>query len=148
MKISELPADMMVHPMEPSQKMMNKSTYLAGIVLIVFGVVSGYFLSGSTAVKSGGLQSTVSGDSKKIVGSTDSKSFPDTTEGTLEKGGIDGEGTHHLTRPGGISQTVYLTSSVLDLSQFEGRKVKIWGATFAGAKAGWLMDVGKVETIE
>ena len=68
-------------------------------------------------------------------------------EGNLESGGINGEGTHKLIRPGGDSQTVYLTSSVLDLNQFVGKKVKVWGQTFSAKKAGWLMDVGRVEVL-
>lgn len=60
-------------------------------------------------------------------------------------GGVDGEGTHHLVRPGGDSQNVYLTSSVVDLNQFVGKTVKVFGQTFATQTAGWFMDVGRVE---
>ena len=83
-------------------------------------------------------------NSNTAVGSTN-KTFKDVAEGTLQKGGIDGEGTHKLIRPGGDSQTVYLTSSVVDLSQYEGKKVKVFGETQKALKEGWLMDVGKVE---
>jgi len=38
-----------------------------------------------------------------------------------------------------------LTSSVVDLSQYEGKKVKVLGETQKAIKEGWLMDVGKVE---
>ena len=41
-------------------------------------------------------------------------------------------------------KTLYLTSSTVDLSVYIG-KVKVWGQTFTGQKAGWLMDVGLVE---
>jgi hypothetical protein len=82
------------------------------------------------------------------VGIRDEKTFKDTGEGQLQKGGINGEGSHHLVRPGGDSQTIYLTSSVIDLDQFIGRKVKVWGETIGAQKAGWLMDVGKLEVIE
>ena len=51
--------------------------------------------------------------------------------GDFAKGGIDGEGTHKLIRDGGPSKTAYLTSSVIDLDQFVGKKVKIWGETRA-----------------
>ncbi|MBI2617211.1 hypothetical protein HYW55_03705 [Candidatus Gottesmanbacteria bacterium] len=147
-KISELPPDMMIHTMEESKNFMNKPTIIAGVVIVVLGVLSGFLLTrGGGGV---GLVSDRTGttEEKKTVGSSDTKTFPDTAEGTLEAGGIDGEGTHHLVRPGGESQTVYLTSSVLDLKEFEGKKVRIWGATFAAQKAGWLMDVGKVEVIQ
>jgi len=66
----------------------------------------------------------------------------------LEQGGIEGEGSHKLTREGGESQTLYLTSTVVDLEQFVGRKVQVWGETFAAQKAGWLMDVGRVKVLE
>ncbi|MDO8269715.1 MAG: hypothetical protein Q7T54_03530, partial [Candidatus Levybacteria bacterium] len=63
------------------------------------------------------------------------------------EGGIDGEGEYHLERPGGDSQNVYMSSSTVDLAQFTGRKVKVWGQTNSAQKAGWLMDVGKVEVL-
>ena len=81
-------------------------------------------------------------------GVDDTDLFPDTVSGYLEKGGINGEGTHSLLRPGGISQTVYLTSSIVDLDEFVGHQVTIWGETFTGQKAGWLMDVGRVQVDE
>ncbi|MGB9707301.1 MAG: hypothetical protein ACPL1D_00915 [Microgenomates group bacterium] len=87
------------------------------------------------------------GKSKKKVGIEDKKKFKDRAEGILREGGIDGEGNYHLERPGGPSQNVYLTSSVIDLSQFVGKKIRVWGETFAGEKAGWLMDVGLVEVL-
>src|SRR5690606_34753788 len=82
-----------------------------------------------------------------IIGTKDN-TFKDSAEGVLVKGGIDGEGSHHLMRPGGPAQNVYLTSSVLDLDELENHKVKVWGETFAAQKAGWLMDVGRVEVVE
>jgi hypothetical protein len=82
-----------------------------------------------------------------VVGVEDTETFKDTAEGKLEKGGLNGEGSHHLVRPGGESQTVYLTSSIVDLDKFVGSKVKIWGETFAAQKAGWLMDVGRLEVL-
>jgi hypothetical protein len=41
-----------------------------------------------------------------------------------------------------------LTSTVIDLASFEGKKVKVWGQSLSGRKAGWLMDVGKVKVVE
>jgi len=66
----------------------------------------------------------------------------------LEKNGLDGEGTHRLIREGGPSQTAYVTSSTLDLDQFAGRKVQVWGETFRAQKAGWLMDIGRLKILE
>lgn len=78
-------------------------------------------------------------------GVVDKKTFKDSVEGILREGGIDGEGNFHIERPGGVSQNAYLTSSTVDLSSYVGKKVKVWGQTFSGQKAGWLMDVGLVE---
>ena len=83
-----------------------------------------------------------------VVGANDKRQFPDEAEGVLVEGGIDGEGTHHLERPGGVSQNVYLTSSNVDLQKFVGRNVKVDGKTFSAEKAGWLMDVGQLEVLE
>ena len=80
-----------------------------------------------------------------IYGSPDEKAFNTTATGVLDKGGLSGEGTHKLVRPGGLSQTVYMTSSVIDLDTLVGHQVTVWGETFKGQKAGWLMDVGRVK---
>ncbi len=92
----------------------------------------------------------VAGDSVKagqVFGVQDEKTFKDSAEGYLEEGGVNGEGSHHLLRAGGVSQTVVLTSSVTDLSKFVGMQVKVGGETFKAQKAGWLMDVGRVQVI-
>ncbi len=116
------------------------------LVVILLGVASGY---GLTKVMGGSNHAagapTYSVSTGKTFGVTDTKDYPDTAEGTLQAGGIDGEGAYHLVRPGGASQNVYMTSSVVDLSQFIGKKVKVWGSTQTAQHAGWLMDVGKVE---
>jgi hypothetical protein len=83
-----------------------------------------------------------------VFGSDDEKLFRDSAEGVLKLGGINGEGAYHLERPGGESQNVYLTSSVIDLSQLEGRTVKVWGDTNAAQTAGWLMDVGRAQIVK
>jgi hypothetical protein len=83
----------------------------------------------------------------KTYGTGDEKTFSDTAEGTLREGGIEGEGQYHLERTGGESQNVYMTSSSVDLSQFMGKKIKVWGQTQKAQTAGWLMDVGKVEVL-
>lgn len=90
------------------------------------------------------VESIKNGD---VFGSADEKVFKDSAQGFLAEGGIDDEGSHHLQRPGGKSQTVYLTSSVTDLDMFIGMEVKVWGETNRGRKAGWLMDVGRVQII-
>lgn len=124
---------------------------IGGILIIVSGAVTGYFLSGnigSPASKKTTQDKTDKFAKGTVVGSDDTKTFRDSAEGALEKGGVDSEGTHHLVRPGGESQNVYLTSSIVDLDQFSGRKIKVWGETNKAKKAGWLMDVGRVEILE
>lgn len=84
----------------------------------------------------------------QTFGSEDASAFKDPVEGVILPGGIGSEGSHHLVRPGGPSQNVYLTSSVMDLKMFENAKIKVYGETFKAQKAGWLMDVGRVEVLE
>ncbi len=121
------------------------------VIVLILGVGTGYIASNVSGSAKKGPTSisgdVTSGDIKKgfSAGVTDIKSFPDTTEGIVREGGIDGEGEFHLERPGGDSQNVYMTSSAVDLSQFLGKKIKVWGSTQTAQKAGWLMDVGKIE---
>ncbi len=117
---------------------------------IIFGVIVGFITARFPTLVKKETTSTSSmpSSSKKTVGIADKKTFKDKAEGVLKEGGIDGEGNFHLERPGGASQNVYLTSSTVDLSQFIGKKVRVWGQTFKGEKAGWLMDVGLVEILQ
>jgi hypothetical protein len=52
-----------------------------------------------------------------------------------------------LLRAGGKTQTVYLSSTVTDLSKLVGMEVEIWGETQDAAGAGWYMDVGRIKVI-
>ena len=142
----------LVHQFEDqkSPKSNGKKNLIMGVVVLVIigaGILSGYLLAGKR--ETGGINVITEEVAKgKEVGSKDTKAFPDNATGVIEKGGLDGEGTHKLIREGGPSQTVYLTSSTIDLDQFDGKKVEIWGETFRGQKAGWFMDVGRVKVIE
>lgn len=130
----------------PKFDVKNTAMLVGGVVLIILlGVGTGWLLSGK-----GKSIKTVTDKSKAVVeaGVSDTSAFKDIVEGTLEEGGVAGEGTHHLVRTGGASQNVYLTSTVIDLQSFVGKKVKIWGQTLSGKKAGWLMEVGKIKVIE
>ncbi|VVA43415.1 conserved hypothetical protein [Candidatus Roizmanbacteria bacterium] len=112
-------------------------------VAVIIGSIVGFGLS-----RFNKKASNTSGDTKNTAqsaGIVDKKTFKDSVEGILREGGIDGEGNYHIERPGGVSQNAYLTSSTVDLSVYIGKKVKVWGQTFTGQKAGWLMDVGLVE---
>lgn len=140
----------LVHPVIPQRKIVlpKRAPVILAALVILAGVVTGFFLSSKQASLPllGGKPKVIK--TEKMAGSTDVKTFKDVAEGTLEKGGIDGEGTHKLIRPGNESQTVYLTSSVINLDDYVGKKVRIWGETFSAQKAGWLMDVGRVEVLE
>jgi hypothetical protein len=117
------------------------------LVMILLGVGTGYAIAhknGTSTQKAAGAP-TYSVSTGKTFGVSDTTDFPDTAQGTLQKGGIEGEGAYHLVRSGGDSQNVYMTSSEVDLSQFVGKTIKVWGKTQAAQHAGWLMDVGKVQ---
>lgn len=83
----------------------------------------------------------------KLYGDTDT-SFKDSATGTIEKGSINGVGTHILNREGGLSQRASLTSSVVDLDLFVGKKVEVKGQTNSSSKTAWLMDVGSIKVLE
>lgn len=133
----------------PKKNILPPILIVAGILIV--GVGSGYLLSGSKGGKLLGVASDGVPGAKVTsneAGLADEATFKDTAEGVLEDGGINGEGTHHLVRTGGASQNVYLTSTVINLSDFVGKKVQVWGQTITARKAGWLMDVGKVKVID
>ncbi len=140
-----------IRPIEPEDdngsfmKLLTSRTIIGVyVVLILLGIGTGYLLSGSArTTRSGAAPAAV--NSGKAAGSTDTATFKDSAVGVIQKGGTDGEGTHSLIRDGGPSQTVTLISSVVDLDQYVGKKVKVYGQTMAAKKAAWLMDVGRVE---
>lgn len=113
---------------------------------IILGALTGYILStkGGTSVSP-----LIVGQAK--TAQQDSRTFKDFAEGTIKaKAAADSgeysEGTHLLERENAVP--VALTSSVVDLSQYEGKKVKVYGETQKALKEGWLMDVGKVEEVK
>jgi len=136
-------------------KLKSKPKVVISIIgVIILGVITGYFVSGGNGMSGNNtnIQGGVVKDSEIQIGAEfggkDGASFTDQALGVIEAGGLGGEGTHKLLREGGVSQTVYLTSSTLDLEQFIGRKVQVWGETFKAQKAGWLMDVGRLKVLE
>ena len=123
----------------------NLPLIIGAVLVVIVGVGTGWLLSGSSrsTVKVPGAETGL-----KEAGLADEATFKDTADGVLEEGGVDGEGTHHLVRPGGDSQNVYLTSTVIDLQSFVGKKVQVWGQTITAREAGWLMDIGKIKVVE
>jgi len=147
-----------MHSFTKSTKEVVPVKYMIGLFLvsIIVGTAAGFSFSRlvpkteseSVVKKETNTDIVVNKDdsgSVKSAGIVDEKEFPDKAEGSLKPGSIEGEGTHYLERKGGKSQNVYLTSSAVDLSLFEGKKVKIMGKTYSTQKAGWFMDVGYIE---
>lgn len=124
-----------------TMKMNTSIIIVVYIVLLLLGTGTGYLLSHKGVP--GSKNSAINTDT--AVGSSDTSTFKDSAEGTIEAGGSGTEGSHKLVREGGPSQTAYLVSSVVDLDEYVGKKVRVWGQTMAAKKVSWLMDVGKVE---
>lgn len=126
----------------------NPVKLLIGIVAVsvILGLLTGYslFSKNKSGLSSAGLNIGTPKTAQQ-----DTRTFKDFAEGTLKPRPQPSdpseyiEGTHFLERPGAVP--VALTSSVIDLTQYEGKKVKVFGETQKALKEGWLMDVGKVE---
>jgi hypothetical protein len=150
---TEIPKkDGILNPLPEEEKTVmkrnNKIVIGVYIVLIAFGVGTGYLLAHSTRSGSGApSQKFTTIKTDKVSGSTDATTFKDSAEGVIEKGGSEGEGSHKLIRDGGPSQTAYLISSIVDLDEYVGKKVRVWGQTMAAQNVSWLMDVGKIELL-
>ncbi len=145
-----------IHGMKSTKKSALPVGMIAvvAVLAIAFGSLTGFlgsrifaFPASQTTTADGGTEGVESsnGDTPQSAGLKDEDTFTDDAEGTLRKGGFEGEGTHHLERPGGESQNVYLVSSTVDLSQFEDKEVSVLGKTYDTEKAGWFMDVGYIE---
>lgn len=120
---------------------------VGAFAVVILGVTSAWLVSSKLMNKS-----AVAAPGAKVTsteaGLLDANTKYDNATGDLKDGGIGNEGTHHLERDGGPSHFVYLTSSVIDLSSFTGKKVQVWGQTLASKKAGWLMDVAKIQVVQ
>jgi hypothetical protein len=126
-----------------------KRMFLGIVGLAVFlGIFTGYILS--TKNSSTGASPLAVGNAKSAE--QDSRTFKDFAEGTIKLKPLPSdsneytEGTHLLIRQNAVP--VALTSSVVDLSKYEGKKVKVYGETQKALKEGWLMDIGKVEEVK
>jgi hypothetical protein len=152
--LSDKKEESLMHSMKEgktSTSFLSSKLFVFIVIAALLGVGTGYFLSQSGG-KTGIASLDQAANSAKIkkgqsLGSDDTKTFKDTAEGTIKKGGIEDEGSHTLIRPGGESQTVCLTSSHVDMDALEGRKVKVWGQTNSAETCGWLMDVGKIQVL-
>jgi len=130
-------------------KNQSLSLIIGSFLVVLLGVGIAWLFSSNALNSSDSKNSAVPGAkvTSNSVGVLDPKVKYDNVSGMLKEGGKGNEGTHHLEREGGESQNVYLTSTVVDLSSFVGKKVEVWGQTLASKKAGWLMDVAKVQSV-
>ena len=142
-----------IKKVDPMSKKIRQKFIIFCVVAILGGAATGFGASKLKGKTNNVEQLTqVAEDVSQIkagdvFGVQDKDTFDNSAQGYLEKGGIEGEGSHKLLREGGITQTVALTSAVTDLDQFEGMEVKISGETHKAQKSGWFMDVGRVEVI-
>lgn len=130
----------LIDPSNPKKLLLT----VAGIALVL-GTITGLV---SSRDKSGALSPLGDNINTPKTAQQDNRTFRDFAEGIIKaKTPSDeySEGTHILEREGAVPVT--LTSSVVDLSQYNGKKVKVYGETQKAIEAGWLMDVGKVEEI-
>lgn len=124
----------------------SKILFILVWVALVFGATTGYILSQKPIIqKTDGI--TFEQGAK--AAQQDTRTFRDFAEGTIQAKPQPKdpneytEGTHILLRTGATPVT--LTSSVVDLSQYEGKEVKVYGETQKAIKEGWLMDVGRIK---
>lgn len=116
------------------------------VFAVIAGLGTGYILTSSGSTSKG---APIVINKNPKTASQDNRTFRDFAEGTIikkpepKKSEVYSEGTHLLKRDGAVP--VALTSSVVDLSTYENKKVKVFGETQKAIKEGWLMDVGKVE---
>lgn len=150
--MEEIKLDTIVKPIDKKLTLptWDRKTLLVFSIPVVLGIISGfalYYLTTRGTTRIAGKNVEVV-QTKNEEGVKDASTFKDTATGNLidNDGKITTEGTHILTR-GDASQNVYLTSSVIDLSKYIGKKVQVWGETFSGQKAGWLMDVGRIKVL-
>ncbi len=129
---------------------------IIAVVAISLGFGFSRLIPSSTSINKNNSNNPIAADTVKspedikvgqIYGNTE-KVFKDEATGSIEKGSINNEGTHILNRPGGLDQRASLTSSVIDLDLFVGRKVEVKGQTNASTKTGWLLDVGWLKVLE
>jgi hypothetical protein len=148
-EVTDQPTTPPVAPVTNKEPLPKVIVVIVYVLLVGLGVFTGYLLTGNSgSVATDGTDATktaVTSDGKKAFGSSDTKTFNTSAIGVVQAGGIEKEGTQTLIRDGGPTQTVCMVSSTLDLTQFIGKKVKVFGITNAAKKCPWLMDIGRVE---
>ena len=147
-----------VKPLEEKEsKMLSRETLFSqqAIMVYVIAILLGVITGGGVFLVQNRGTARVQGRRVEVVktekeeGLKDAVTFRDTATGKLisNDGKITEEGTHILVR-GDVSQNAYLTSSVVDLSKYEGKQVQVWGETYKGQKAGWLLNAVRIKIVE
>src|SRR3990167_10963907 len=138
----------LMHKLSLTKSKGNLKMLVGAIVVVLLGTYTGWALSGSASSGSG--QTVVPGSkvADKEAGISDESTFSDTATGTLEEGGIEGVGTHTLKQNDDPSKDVALTSTIIDLDSYVGRKIQVWGQTLSAQQVSWLMDVGKLRVLD
>jgi hypothetical protein len=111
--------------------------FILGSFLVVLGGVGVAWMLSSKVINKSGTSVAAPGAkaTSTEAGVLDPKVKYDNATGDLKEGGIGSEGTYHIERDGGPSH-------------FVGKKVEVWGETLASKKAGWLMDVAKIQVVQ
>lgn len=158
-----MPGENLVHNIDDSSQTGRGSNSFIILLVISFFVIAagsgtGYILANldSTAqvASDNPAQSSSPEGTTRVAktgeeGINDDELFPDEAEGELKlnDGSLSKEGTHMLIREGGPDKTAFLTSSVIDLTKYEGKRVTVKGQTLSSQTAGWFMDVGWIKVL-
>lgn len=140
-------ADNLIKPLSSSSQTVKLIVAVLALT-IALGGVTGYIMANK---HSNSPSTPASTSTPPKTAQQDTQTFKDFAEGIIKPnpaGSADyTEGTHLLIRDNNPTP-VALTSSVVDLSQYEGKKVRVYGETQKAITQGWLMDVGKIEIIK
>lgn len=135
----------------------HKLTHFLKIVGAILAVASGITLGYLVIAKQAPTNVTTSNLDTKIAGGPSVLPEPaktlapdalrDTATGKIEKKPASQQakqGTHILRRDD-APWPIYLVSSHVDLTSYEGKHVKVYGATYNGGTNDWYLEVNKVE---
>lgn len=143
---SEISDNSTLHKFKTGLNLNFKLLIAVVVISIISGTGTGYLAAGS---KSGNTRIPLLNSAPEHAGD-DTQTFRDFAEGKItrkpeDKNSKYNTGTHLLIRDG--ATPVNLTSSVIDLAEYENKKVKLYGKTESAPDAGWFMDVGKIEVV-
>lgn len=140
-----------IEPSSPAGKWSKIVPVILIVVVVVIGIATGFVLSTTNKSQSAPSALLEAESVTPEIKENLSQTFSDEAQGVLEKNTeLDryAQGPWILIRPGGEDQRAYLTSTVLDLDEYVGKEVKVYGETFGSSQVGWLLDVGKVEVVK